>query len=49
MSGFEAPKRYWFIGEDEAPDQRAERRPSIVYSPSDTAPAWGLSDGMLWR
>lgn len=44
---FEEPKRYWYIREGEAPEEREGRRPSVVYAPSDTPTPWGASGGLL--
>ncbi|RJP18231.1 MAG: type III restriction endonuclease subunit R [Candidatus Omnitrophota bacterium] len=45
---YEEPKQFWYLREDEEPELRSGRRPSIVYPPSDTPISWDFSDGILY-
>jgi type III restriction enzyme len=44
---FDKPKHFWFIREGSAPEKRADRRPSVVYPPSDTNVQWELDGNIL--
>lgn len=46
-SPFEAPEKHWYIAEDEEPELRDGRRPSIVFPPRDQTQPWDTSDGLL--
>lgn len=46
-SPFEPPAKHWYIAEDQEPEQRDGRRPSIVFPPRDQTRPWDTSDGLL--
>ena len=46
-SPFKAPEKYWYIAEDQEPEQRDGQRPSIVYPPRDQTRPWDISSGLL--
>lgn len=46
-SPFELPAKHWYIADDEEPELREGRRPSIVFPPRDQTRPWDISDGLL--
>lgn len=46
-SPFGPPAKHWYIAEDQEPELRDGRRPSIVFPPRDQSRPWDTSDGLL--
>ena len=46
-SPFEPPAKHWYIAEDQEPELRDGRRPSIVFPPRDQTRPWDTSDALL--
>lgn len=48
-SPFDEPRKYWYIREGETPEERSDRRPSVVFPPRDQREAWNEIPGIIRR